>query len=191
MVLGITTGRDRQCRDSQGGIEEVYIFPYVKYPRSAIEINGSVLISFPETTIYEFYVVGNPTAVQTQNEDAGGKSYAQSLSLNFPKIENGKELEKLLKKDVRIIIRDRNGKYILLGAYVGLECVSLAQNTGGSKQDFNGFTAVFEGKEEKGFMFIENLEDAGFVIMPEFFLMYQNSEIFTLQNNDYLITQNG
>lgn len=191
MVFAITSGRNRQCRDSLGGMEEVYIFPYIKYPRSAIELNGNILIQFPETVIYQFYVSGNPSFTQNQNEDAGGKFYSQSLSLNFPNIQNGIELEKLLKKDARIIIKDRNGKYMLLGAYIGLECVSLTQNTGGSKRDFNGFTAVFEGREEKGVLFINDLEDAGFIVMPEFFLLYQNNEIFTLQNNDNLISQNG
>ena len=91
-------------------------------------------------------------------------------------------LHKLLKKDYRVIFKDRNGLIRIFGLYVGLTCDSINYTTGNSKSDFNGFRLDFKGKEEKGSYFINNLADAGFVFEVDFRIT---------QSGDFRVTQSG
>lgn len=182
----ITNGWDRKCRDSLGGIHKLYIFPYVKFIRSQIVTNGNILVSFPDTLIYEFYANGNPTANENQTENEGGKYYEQNLSFQFQYgIEN---IEKLINKDYRVIVLDRNGIYRIYGLYNGLESGNLDYNTGGAKIDMNGYSIGFNGKEENGSFFITDLEDAGFSLTASFRIT-EDGELRELQNGDLRILQ--
>ena len=179
----IATGRNRTCKDLQGGIYEVFIFPFVKYSRSQIVSSGNVLTDFPETTIYPFYSLVSPTPSQQMEQDAGGKFYNQSISLEF---DSYNEVEKLLNKDYRIIFKDRLGNYRIFGLYNGLESGTLNYTTGGGKTDLNGYKISFDGKEEREAYFINNLASAGFIIDGT-----ETNEYLLQENGDFLLQQNG
>ena len=66
MVFTINSGRDRQCRNSLGGISKLWLFPFVKYSRSQIITNNNILVTFPNTDIYRFDFNGNPTPTENQ-----------------------------------------------------------------------------------------------------------------------------
>jgi len=149
----------RKCKDSQGGIKHLWLFPYVQYNRSDIIVNDKVLVSFPQTEIFEV----NPLTItqsEKQEEDAGGKFWNQSISFTIPKFDF--EFTKLVNKDYRIIVQDNNYKFIIYGLYKGLECSKIDYTSGSGKSDSNGMSFTFDGKEEKSSFFINNLEDAGF-----------------------------
>ena len=162
MVFTITSGRDRQCRSSLGGISKLWLFPFVKYSRSQIITNKNILVTFPNTDIDRFDFNGNPTPTENQTENEGGKYYDLGISFDLVNSNDATNIEKLLKKDYRLIFQDRNGLYRIFGLYTGLTCDSLTYNSGGGKSDLNGFTLSFSGQEEKGSFFITNLEDTGF-----------------------------
>jgi hypothetical protein len=177
MVLRITQGFDRRCKDNLGGVRKLYLFPFVKYLRSQIITIGEELTSFPTTTIFEFEtnVISFNEPMQ---ENEGGKFYNQNLEFSLIGTDDFFELQKLVKKDYRIIIQDRNGNYKILGLYNGLECTNFSYNTGGGKSELNGFNLSFEGQEIRSSLFIKNLEDAGFIIdslVPEFRLLEDGS----------------
>lgn len=165
MSCDISSNRARQCKDSQGGLKEVYIFSFTNYSRSQIVVDGLTLTDFPledllPIRIYRYYVIEDAVFDETQNED---KSYTQSISLRFPRIPAGSNrkmevtLLPMIRNDVRMILRDRNGVYRMLGAHNGLFCNNLRQVTGGSKSDFNGFELDFEGLEEQPAYFLDDL----------------------------------
>ena len=185
MVFTIN-GYTRKCKDSLGGLKKVYLFPYVKYSRSQIILNGNILVSYPDTTIYEFEVETNPSVSQTQSTDAGGKYFDISLSLDLPNTL-GYDFEKVLNKDYNIITEDRNGKLRFLGNRNGLECTSLNYDTGGSKNSFSGLKLSFEGKEECEAWFINNLASAGFDIFGQGEFLLQENEDFLLQEDGFKI----
>lgn len=149
----------RKCKDSQGGIKHLWLFPYVQYNRSQIIVEDKVLVTFPTTDIFEV----NPLTItqsEKQEEDAGGKYWNQSIGFTITKFDF--EFQKLLNKDYRIIVQDNNGKYIIYGLYKGLECSKIDYTSGSGKSDSNGMSFTFDGKEEKSSFFIDNLADAGF-----------------------------
>jgi hypothetical protein len=160
--ISVNSNYLRKCKDSQGGLSNIWLFPYVKYSRSQIITTNNVLDTFPATTIYPFYSVANPSATDTMETEAGGKYHDQKITLTLQGSEGGFELTKLQTKDYRVIFLDRNGKYRIFGLYNGLEAGSLAYATGSSHSDLNGFKIDFSGKEENEAYFITNLADAGF-----------------------------
>lgn len=164
MSCSINRSLSRVCKDLIGGISKVYLFPYVKYNRSSIKVTNLVINEFPETEIFEFSAVLNSNLEQKMTDEDGGKYYTQSISLQFQGIKDKFTFQKLLKKDYRLIIKDNNGNYRLLGAYNGLECESLDVDTGSSKNSFNGLSVSFSGKERNEALFIENLDATGFII---------------------------
>lgn len=181
MVFRITQGFAKRCKDNQGGVRKLYLFPYVKYLRSQIITDGEYLTSFPTTTIFEFEtdVISFNEPMQ---ENEGGKFYNQNLEFSLTGNNDFWELQGLLKKDYRIIIQDRNGNYKILGLYTGLECTNFSQVTGGGKSELSGFNLSFEGQEYRSSLFIENLEDAGFIIDGGFLLQ---------ENGDFILQENG
>jgi len=189
MVATITSGYNRKCKSSVSGISEIYLFPYVKYARSLIVTEDNILTSFPETTIYKFYSNGNPIANEPQEQDAGGKYFNQSLNLDLQYSGNPFDLQKLLKKDYRIIFKDRNSYYRIFGLYIGLEAGTLSYNTGSSKADFNGFKIDFSGKEEKQSFFITDLEDAGFFIDELDYRLLEDGGYRLTENNKFRILE--
>lgn len=153
--MEIVSGINRDCKDAIGGVNKIYLFSWVKYSRSQIGISGNLLTSFPTSDIYEFETIGDVQFNEDTQEDDGGKFY--NISLSF-KIGNYSDIEKLLKRNVRAIILDRNGNYRLLGAFNGLFCAKVSKETGSNKSDFNGFKIDFEGKELRESLFFDDLE---------------------------------
>lgn len=174
----INIGRNRQCKDNIGGIIKVYLFSFVKYSRSQIIRNGLELITFPETEIYEFSTV-NPTFSEKGNEDL---SVNQDFNFDLIGYSPQEEILKTLKKDCRVIIKDRNGQYRLLGAYNGL-ITDISKTTGGTQSEFGGFNVKFEGLELSNALFFDNLEDVGFNQTSNYIFQNDNNYIFQDGNN--------
>lgn len=187
--MEIVSGYGRKCKDSLGGIKDVWLCKYYKYSRSQIITYGNTLISFPDTFVYKFDSIeaSNPTETQDQNE--GGKFYNQSISLTFPGSAI-REIELLNTLEYRLLFLDNNGKYRVFGLYNGLESGGITYETGSSKGSLNGFKITFTGKEEKPALFMVDPFVIGF-IESTFNLLLQNNDFFMLQNNDNLILQNG
>jgi len=187
----ITSGYTRKCKDSLGGLDNIYLFTFNKYSRSQIVVNNNVLLSFPQTTYFNYAFNFSANFDNKMEEDAGGKYYNESLTFSLPKIDVDYNLRKFLKQDLRAIVRDRNGKLRLLGAYNGLECDGIKATTGNAKNSFNGYEITLSGKEERESLYINNLEDAGFTDATTFYRITQSGDIRELTNNNLRVTQNG
>ena len=171
--MEIISGRNRVCKDSQGGIKRIYLFPFVKYSRSQIQLNNNVLISFPSTEVFEFEVVGDLGVTQAMSENDGGKFFDISFEVL---IDGHLEINKFLKKDFRAVILDRLGNYRLLGCFNGLTCNSVNKTTGSGKSDFNGFKLSFEGQEIKEAPFFYDLN---VITNPDTTLLLSSSDLIS------------
>ena len=189
MVSTITSGYTKKCKESIGGISDVYLFPYVKYSRSQIITTNNILTSFPQTNIFRFVPIGNPASNENQENSEGGKFYNQSFTLDLQYKNDAFQLEKLLKKDYRLIIKDRNNIYKIYGLYNGLEANGINYTTGGSKSESNSFKIDFIGKEEKESFFINDLEEAGFFNADFNYRITQDGSFRITQNDEFRILQ--
>ena len=183
MVFGLTKNISIGCKDSIGGLDKIYLFKHINYSRSQIVLNDNVLVTYPDTTIFEFEVNNQPSVNQTNQENEGGKFYDLIINFDLSK-ELGKDFSYMLGFDFNIIIKDRNGKFRLLGNQNGLTCNDVKYATGGTKNSLNGVSLSFSGQEEKEAYYINDLTDAGFEIAS--YLLQENG-FNLLQENGFKI----
>lgn len=192
MGCDISQSRARVCKDSQGGIKEVYIFPFTQYLRSEIVLSGLTITDFPTDAlsqplrIYRFYTTQDISFTESQNDDL---SYTQNITVKLLAISEPRKFKfnigRFFDNDVRIIIKDNNGVYRMLGAYNGLSCSQLSQITGGSKSDFVGYEADFEGTEETPALFLSNLD---LFEVAEYLLLEDGTEIL-YENDEFILLE--
>jgi len=181
MSCNITKHIGRKCKDSQGGIKTVYLFPFVKYSRSQIVLDGQRLASFPSTTVFDWHSIASNFS-ENQSFDSGSIVWDQNLTIQIPKTNLDSEVYKLANKDYRAIYIDEIGNIRILGLFNGLEA-TISNETGQEKADFNGYKITLTGKEDNQAYFISNLEGTGF----DPFIIYN----FIYDNGDNIVMDNG
>ena len=149
---GISLG----CKDSLGGIKEVYIASF----------NGDEVFTYGVTGVEEDVIVGatgteNFYTFEQRNEQGefvqngnhsvenGTNYWDQTVSLIFTKNDaTDRNILKLLAQStLLIIVLDQNGNYWVVGQTNGADLVSSTQSAGKSYGDLNGTTVSFLGKE--------------------------------------------
>lgn len=159
----IQRGYKEDCKNFQGGIDKVYLFPYVKYGVSDITFGGGAKVSnpdaqnitsFPNTTIYEYEAV-NISFTENATITNGGIEWSQNLSFTLPRSFEALNAFKLMYQDYCAIILDRNGNYRLIGLWNGGE-VTINAGTGGEKNAMNGSTISLKAREDNQAYFLNN-----------------------------------
>jgi len=183
--MEIISGYTRKCKDSQGGIKSVWLLKWVKYNRSQIVTNGNYLTTFPETFIFRFDSVTQPTANEQQQENEGGKFFEQNISMSF-KAKTSREFEQIIKSDWRVLVLDNNGLYRIFGLFNGMQCGNIDFKTGGGKSELNGYTFTLTGQEQHEAYFITDPTDLG-LTEEDFFLLFQKNDFMLMQNDNNII----
>ena len=161
-MTDITSNIGQSVKDSLGGVDRVYLFPFVDYSFSQITLDGQELVTFPSTTLFSLHSVST-NFNETIEIEGGSVAWNQSFSIEFPKMALSSEIYKFSFKDYRAIYIDRNNNIRILGLYNGLES-QITQETGTNKPDFSGYRVTFSGREDNQAYYIENLIAAGFTI---------------------------
>ena len=190
----IQRGYKEDCKNFQGGVDKVYLFPYVKYGVSDVIFGGfsrnnnpnaQNITSFPSTTIYEYEAV-NISYTENATITSGGIEWAQDLSFTLPRSFEALNAFKLMYQDYSAIILDRNGNYRLIGLWNGGE-VTINAGTGGEKNAMNGSTISLKAREDNQAYFLNNF-DIDFTI-------FNNDSInfleFIVTGTDFEITTGG
>lgn len=186
MSCDLTQNIDRVKNVSLGGIETVYLFPYVKYNRSQITLTGQTLTSFPTTTVYSMHSTVTNYSENTEIE-GGDVGFNQSFSLQFPITSVESELYKLVKKDWRAIYVDRLGNIRILGLWNGLEA-TFNNDTGTAKPDLNGYRIAFTGKEDNQAYFLDDLTDFSLPSENENFVFMDGCNFIFTDNDNFIFT---
>jgi hypothetical protein len=173
MSCDITGGRLESCKESVGGLRNIYVanfnvdmFDGLEYG-SDNEITGLTAA----VTTFKFELRGENNTFEETNEnsrDNGTSFWTQTgnIVLKVQDAATQKQLKLLSYGRPHIIIEDYNGNYRLAGAQNGVE-VSVSTSTGGAMGDLNGYNITFEGKELGPALFVDStVMDAvdGFVI---------------------------
>ncbi len=179
MAFEITASRPRKCKDTIGGIRNVYLAGYKKIPRSEITYDGVNITEFPQTFIYKFELVSTDTFEQQGDEQDGGKYYNQVLELTFNKISafDNLQFQKMLKKDFFIVVEDNNGNFFLLGFRNGMTAEKL--DTGSAQQ----YKITFTGMEEDKAPFCETLIGTDLIIVDGINKVFQDENNFVFQDD--------
>jgi hypothetical protein len=166
MSCQISLGRALNCKDTVGGISEVWI---TTSDLGALTIGNTdevTDIAGTSITLFQYDVKGAnglETTVNSSNET--GTTFMEAvLTLQLPKLtkEDAKELKLLAYSRPRIFVKTRNGDVLLMGEKYGSELTSGSITSGQALGDFNGINLAFTAQESLAprFVTLANATDA-------------------------------
>jgi hypothetical protein len=156
MACNLTLGRLEPCKDSVGGLKNIY---FVNYNNSAIAVTydstDTDVIDELGTDVpaykYELKATAN-TFTQTVNSsrDNGTTFWEQVLSVTLKKLDkkSHKELKLLAYGRPHVIIEDNNGNLFYAGLDHGMDVTGGDITTGGAMGDTSGYTLTLTGQEK-------------------------------------------
>ena len=164
MSCDITTGRTEACKESVGGLRNIYIGNYVDglYADATSNLDADEQITSLTTdlVVYKFELRGDNNTFEETNEnsrDNGTSFWTQTGAIVLKKQDAAtqKALKLLSYGRPHILIEDYNGNFRLAGLQNGVE-VSVSTATGGAMGDLNGYNLSFEGKEKEPAYFVSS-----------------------------------
>ena len=174
MACDIATGRVEACKESVGGLRNLFIanFDSTLYSTATLTLDEMTALAAAVTT-YKFELRGDNNTFEETNEnsrDNGTSFWTQTgaFSLKKQDLETQSALTLLSYGRPHIIVEDYNGNFRMAGFENGCE-VTVNTSTGGAMGDLSGYNITFEGKERTPSTFIDPtiMDDvACFVIDP-------------------------
>ena len=148
LANGIALG----CKDSLGGIKEVYIGSTNATTVFTYDVNDVITGATAAPNFFTFEQRNEQGEfVQTgqHSVENGTNFWEQSVSLIFTKndAEDRNTLMLLAQSTLMIIVLDQNGKYWVVGESNGADLTASTQSAGKAYGDLNGTTVSFMGKE--------------------------------------------
>lgn len=156
MACNIDTGRTLPCRDSVGGLKNVY---FVNYDAAAsiplVDTAGNEdTVAFDgvwDATNYQYELKGTSsltTNIQASREN-GTVAFEQVLELTLPKLskEDNYQIKLLAWGRPRIVVEDYNGNFFLVGREHGADVTGGTIVTGAAMGDLSGYTLSFTAME--------------------------------------------
>lgn len=156
MACDISAGRTLPCRDSVGGLKNVY---FINYSSSAsiplVETADSEdTVAFDgvwDLTNYKYELKGTSsltTNIQASREN-GTVAFEQVLELTLPKLskEDNYQIKLLSFGRPRIVVEDYNGNFFLVGREHGADVTGGTIVTGAAMGDLSGYTLSFSAME--------------------------------------------
>jgi hypothetical protein len=153
MACALTQGYTLDCRDSLGGIVEVY-FTEAANVTSVTEASGAIS-AITKTTGKRFwkYELVKDTSMINQTLTAsvqnGTVFYAQELQIVLNKLQTNTRNEILLlaQNSLVAVVKDSNGLYWYLGKTRGIDLTAGTAASGTAQGDRSGFQLTFTGSE--------------------------------------------
>ena len=159
MACDITDGRLLPCKDTVGGLKNVYFINYDSTDTFTETVDDSVAhTDFTGLTAYQYALKGTSSLTQniTSSRENGTTFFEQVLELTLPKLSSAdnKEIKLLAFGRPRIVVEDYNGNYFLVGREHGADVTGGTVVTGAAMGDLSGYTLTFTGMEKKPSNFI-------------------------------------
>ena len=153
MPCALSSGYALDCKDSSGGIVEVYFIE--KGNVTAINEASGVVTGLTKATGKRFWKYELPketgalTETLTGNVQNGTVFYASELKVVVNKLSVAARNEiKLLAQNTLIAVaKDNNGKYWMVGKSNGIDLTTGTLGTGTAFGDRSGFDLTFAGSE--------------------------------------------
>ena len=154
MACVLTTGFSLDCKDTVGGIKNIWIVESAAKGTQTKDASGNItawtLSATKNFFKYELRKATSSMEVTVQPNQANGTTfYEQKLDLKLGKMEVYKrnEIKLLAQNLLLIIVQDRNGTFWLLGNDNGCDLASGKGATGTAMGDFNGWDLSFIAME--------------------------------------------
>lgn len=175
MSCTLNTGRIEPCKDSVGGLKNVYFIDYGTLGAADYNsVNTDTIDSFagPSTgtlTAYKYELKGTSSfeTTITSSRENGTTFYEQALNLTFKKLdkETHNEIALLAVARPHTIVEDNNGNLFVMGLEHGADVNGGTVVTGAAMGDLSGYTLTLSGQELKPANFLDStLTAAGITV---------------------------
>jgi hypothetical protein len=162
MACTIIEGREIDCRDSVGGVAEVYIAEFTNISQSAIIATSGSITTFTMNPTKKFYTFqmekGNAQADEKINssQENGSNFTEQTVTFNMKKLTAAKRNDIVVLSQARlmVIVKDNNGLFRVYGQTGGMDLGETTGTTGKAFGDLNGWTLTLTGMEPSPANFI-------------------------------------
>lgn len=162
MACIIIEGREIDCRDSVGGVAEIYVTEFANVPQANITASSGSISAMTCSTGKKFWTFqmekGNAQFDQkvTSSLENGTLYYEQTLTFNFKKMSASKrnDIHTLAQNRLIFIVKDNNGLFQVLGQTGGMDIGDSTGTTGKAFGDLNGYTLTFTGMEANPASFV-------------------------------------
>jgi len=169
----LTAGRVEPCKDSVGGLKNLYFVNYgdiatVEYDDTNTDVIDLVT-GTPDAYKYEIKGASSFTQNVQSSRDTGTTAFEQVIEVTLKKltIADHKELKMLIFGRPHVIVEDNNGNFFLAGLEHGCDVTGGTIVTGTAMSDLSGYTLTLTGMERTPANFLLGAPDTiGFAIVP-------------------------
>ena len=153
MPCALTQNYVLDCKDSLGGITEVYFM--AAQDVASYTVSGGVMTALTKSAGKKFYkyelVKATSSFVENVNAsiENGTIFYQQELTVVLNKLQANTRNEILLLAKNRLVAvaKDNNGKYWYLGLTRGIDITAGSAQSGAALGDRSGYSLTFTGQE--------------------------------------------
>lgn len=172
MACDLLLGRIEPCKDSVGGLKNLYFVNYGDLGAITYDVTNTDVIDAVAGTpdAYKYEIKGASSFTQNiqSSRDTGTTAFEQVIEVTLKKltIADHKELKILAFGRPHVIIEDNNGNYFLAGLEHGADVTGGTIVTGTAMSDLSGYTLTLTGMEKAPANFLgDTPENVGFTIV--------------------------
>ena len=168
----LSLGRLKPCKDTVGGIKNIYFVNYgdftgIVYNATDSDVIDDLAASF-NAYKYEVHFSSSFTQNIQSSMENGTTAFEQVLEVTLPKLtkEDHKELTLVSFGHPHVIVEDQNGSFFVSGLLNGMSVTGGTIVTGLNMGDLSGYTLTLTGMEKVPANFLDtNIVDAGRTIV--------------------------
>jgi hypothetical protein len=172
MACDLSLGRLEVCKDSVGGLKNVYFVNYGDLGAITYDATNTDVIDAIAGTpdAYKYELKGASTFTQNINSsrENGTTFFEQVLEVTFKKltVKDHKELKLMAYGRPHVIVEDNNGNLFISGLEHGCDVTGGTIVTGGAMGDLSGYTLTLTGMEKVPANFLgDTLANVGFTVV--------------------------
>lgn len=172
MACDLAIGRVEPCKDSVGGLKNLYFVNYGDLGAITYDVTNSDVIDAVAGTpdAYKYEIKGASSFTQNiqSSRDTGTTAFEQVVEVTLKKltIADHKELKILAFGRPHVIVEDYNGNFFLAGLEHGAEVTGGTIVTGTAMSDLSGYTLTLTGMERTPANFLgDTLAAVGFTVI--------------------------
>jgi len=172
MACDLALGRIEPCKDSVGGLKNLYFVNYGDLGAITYDVTNTDVIDAVAGTpdAYKYEIKGASSFTQNiqSSRDTGTTAFEQVIEVTLKKltIADHKELKILSYGRPHVIVEDYNGNFFLSGLEHGAEVTGGTIVTGTAMSDLSGYTLTLTAMERVPANFLGDTPTAvGFTVV--------------------------
>mgnify|MGYP000226177579 CR=1 FL=1 len=172
MACDLISGRVEPCKDSVGGLKNLYFVNYGDLGAITYDVTNTDVIDAvagtPDAFKYEIKGASSFTQNIQSSRDTGTTVFEQVVEVTLKKLSvaDHMELKMLAFGRPHVIIEDNNGNYFLAGLEHGCDVTGGTIVTGSAMSDLSGYTLTLTGMERVPANFLGDTPTAvGFTVV--------------------------